>query len=345
MQWLQQHPTAQAALDEVAGYTKVACIMPRLAQGAKGLHPVMPHEPAYHELKFADPQGQGHLRDDLAAGHVTRLSPRLLRVTAPNGSVMTGPGTNSYFIGGGAENEWAVIDPGPDDSAHVAALLAALESVGGRLRWIFVTHTHKDHSPAVVALKAATGAQVLGRLPDHAEWQDSTFAPDVHLQGGERFALPGASTLEVIHTPGHASNHLCFHLHEEQMLFTGDHVMQGSTVVINPPDGDMAAYIDSLRALQDLPLQWLAPGHGFLMPEPRGVMRAIVGHRLAREAKVFNALTTQPQSVPALVQAVYVDVPPKLHAMAARSLTAHLLKLEVDGRAVQHEAAGWCLAS
>lgn len=344
LQWLQQHATAQAALDEVAGFAQVNCIMPRLAQGAKGIRPVMPEEPAWHELAFADPEGRGHLRDDLAPGPVAVLSPRLRRVTAPNGSIMTGPGTNTYLLGGGEANEWAMIDPGPDDEQHVQALLAALQGTGGRLKWIFVTHTHKDHSPAAAAVKAATGAQTLGMAPKHAEWQDTGFVPDVPLQGGERFHLPGGCTLEVIHTPGHAGNHLCYLLHEEHMLFTGDHVMQGSTVVINPPDGDMAAYIASLRELQQRPLQWLAPGHGFLMPEPAAVMRAIVNHRLAREAKVFNALAPEPQTVQALVEAVYADVPPKLHAMAARSLTAHLLKLEGDGRARRDAQQRWAVA-
>ncbi|MEO7007915.1 MAG: MBL fold metallo-hydrolase, partial [Caldimonas sp.] len=256
------------------------------------------------------------------------------------GSVMTGPGTNSYLVGGGTENEWAVIDPGPLDEAHVQAIVAAAP---GPIRWIFATHTHNDHSPATVRLKALTGAHVHGRRPAHPEWQDPTFAPDTVLHGGERIALPGGSTLRVIHTPGHASNHLCYLLEEERTLFTGDHVMQASTVVINPPDGDMAAYVASLRELLDEKLDWLAPGHGFLMAEPQRAIDWIIAHRLKREAKVVAALRTHaPASAPALLPAVYDDVPERLHPVALRSLNAHLLKLRGDGVAIETEGR-WSL--
>jgi glyoxylase-like metal-dependent hydrolase (beta-lactamase superfamily II) len=260
-----------------------------------------------------------------------RLSPRLIRVTANNGSLMTGPGTNTYLLGGGARNEWAVIDPGPLDAEHVAAVLAAAP---GPIRWIFATHTHNDHSPACLPLKAHTGAQVFGRVAAHPQWQDASFAPDVALHGGERIALPGGTTLRAIHTPGHASNHLCYLLEEEKTLFTGDHVMQLSTVVINPPDGDMAAYVASLRELLDEDLEWLAPGHGFLMAEPKRAIEAIIAHRLRREAKVVGALRELPGSTPQeLLPTVYADVPVKMHPMARRSLQAHLLKLRSDGTA------------
>ncbi|MBL8303746.1 MAG: MBL fold metallo-hydrolase, partial [Ideonella sp.] len=264
------------------------------------------------------------------------------------GSLMTGPGTNTYLVaapGAGADGGWAVIDPGPADPAHVEAVLAAAP---GPIRWILATHTHTDHSPAAVMLKARTGARTHGRVADHPQWQDASFVPDVPLVGGERIDLghPGnsvgpGSTLRVIHTPGHASNHLCYLLEEEKTLFTGDHVMQGSTVVINPPDGDMAAYLASLRALQDEDLDWLAPGHGFLIDAPRAAMQAIVVHRLAREAKVVDAVAALgPAPVDVLLPRVYADVPPRLHAMALRSLTAHLLKLAHDGRC-REGAAGW----
>jgi glyoxylase-like metal-dependent hydrolase (beta-lactamase superfamily II) len=237
-----------------------------------------------------------------------------------------------------------VIDPGPPDEAHIEAILAAAP---GPIRWVFATHTHNDHSPACVPLKARTGAVVHGRIASHPQWQDASFAPDVHLQGGERFELPGpdgqASTLHAIHTPGHASNHVCYLLEEEALLFTGDHVMQQSTVVINPPDGDMAAYIASLRALSERELQWLAPGHGFLMANPRQAMEGIVAHRLRREAKVVAAMRALgPAHADALLARVYDDVKPQLLAMAMRSLTAHLHKLRNDGSA--READGrWSL--
>jgi len=254
---------------------------------------------------------------------------------------MTGPGTNTYLIGSANAERWAVIDPGPALDAHVDAIAAAAP---GPIDRIFVTHTHKDHSPAALALKERTGATLLGLQARHPEWQDGTFVPDVTLHGGERIALADGTHLSVIHTPGHASNHLCYLLEEEKTLFTGDHVMQASTVVINPPDGDMAAYIASLRQVAELDLEWLAPGHGFLMAEPRKAIEAIVAHRLRREAKVVDALgELGPASAATLLGAVYADVPPHLHAVAMRSLTAHLLKLRDDGRA--DESAGeWALA-
>lgn len=333
--------SAHADVDALLAWAKapreVSMIMPRVATGRQGMRPVLPEEPAFAELGRIDPAGHGIGCYDIQVDTPVRLSPRLIRVTANNGSLMTGPGTNTYLVGGGQTNEWAVIDPGPLDEAHVGAILAAAP---GPIRWIFATHTHSDHSPACVPLKARTGATVHGRLPDHREWQDGSFAPDVALAGGERFELPGA-TLQAIHTPGHASNHLCYLLEEEKLLFTGDHVMQLSTVVINPPDGDMAAYIASLKALAPRELEWLAPGHGFLMAHPRRAMEAIVAHRLKRESKVVDGLKALgPVDADALLARVYDDVKPQLLAMAMRSLRAHLFKLRDDGR-VRESAGRW----
>jgi glyoxylase-like metal-dependent hydrolase (beta-lactamase superfamily II) len=309
---------------------------PRMGTDAKGLRPVTPDEPAWVELGRLDPSGGGHVLCEIRSGVPVRLSPRVIRVTAPNPGVMTGPGTNSYLVGGGERNEWAVIDPGPADARHAAAIVAA---ASGPIRWILATHTHIDHSPACALLRAATGAPVLGRLPAHPQRQDPGFAPDEHLGGGERLALGDGASLRVLHTPGHASNHLCYLLEEERTLFTGDHVMQRSTVVINPPDGDMAAYLASLRALCDEPLDWLAPGHGFLMAEPRRVFEALIAHRLRREAKVLRALR-HGGAVPAeaLLPTVYDDVPERMHGVALCSLEAHLVKLQADGLA--HEQFG-----
>jgi glyoxylase-like metal-dependent hydrolase (beta-lactamase superfamily II)/8-oxo-dGTP pyrophosphatase MutT (NUDIX family) len=339
LELLQRLGDVDAVLAHARALKSVPCTMPRLATGSKGLRPVMPDEPAWPELGRLDPDGSGRFSYELAPANAVQLSPRLIRVTASNGSIMTGPGTNCYLIGGGDRNEWAALDPGPTDDAHVQAIL---DAAPGPIRWIFVTHTHKDHSPAAQALKARTGAELLGMAALHAEWQDTDFVPDVPLTGGERFELSGDSTLHAIHTPGHAGNHLCYRLEQERMLFTGDHVMQGSTVVINPPDGDMGAYLKSLRGLMELDLDWLAPGHGFLMPQPRRAMQQIVDHRLKREAKVLGAFAdADPRPVDALLAAVYDDVPPKLHAMARRSLLAHLLKLRDDGRLVEAPAGRW----
>ncbi len=319
---------------------EVALVMPRVASGRQGMRPVMPDEPAFAELGRIDPAGHGNACYDIQVGVPVRLSPRLIRVTAGNGSLMTGPGTNTYLVGGGPRNEWAVIDPGPLIDSHIEAVL---DAAPGPIRTIFATHTHTDHSPACVPLRARTGAVVHGRAPDHAEWQDASFAPDVVLSGGERFTLPDGATLRAIHTPGHASNHLCYLLEEEQLLFTGDHVMQLSTVVINPPDGDMAAYLASLRELATLDLAWLAPGHGFLMAEPRRAIESIVVHRLRRESKVIDAMRALgPATAEALLGRVYDDVKPQLHAMAMRSLRAHLLKLRDEGRAIE-QGAQWLL--
>ena len=316
--------------------------VPRIGIGRDGARPVIPEEPAWAELGRLDPQGSGTHACEISPGVPVRLSERVIRITANNGSMMTGPGTNTYLVGGGTENEWAVIDPGPLDPTHVQAVL---DAAPGPIRWIFATHTHNDHSPATVALKAATGARVYGRVAAHREWQDASFLPDVVLQGGERHALPGGTTLRALHTPGHASNHVCYLLEEEKTLFTGDHVMQASTVVINPPDGDMAAYVDSLRALLDEDLEWLAPGHGFLMAEPKRAIEWIVAHRLKREAKVVAALRRLgPATLEALLPAVYDDVPTRLHAMAMRSLKAHVFKLRGDA-AVDESEGRWVLRS
>ncbi|RQP22977.1 MBL fold metallo-hydrolase [Piscinibacter terrae] len=313
---------------------EVPRIFPRIGEGAQGQRPVMPDEHAWAELGRLDPQGLGTAWYDIVADRAVRLSPRIIRVTAGNASVMTGPGTNSYLVGGGPRNEWSVIDPGPVDEAHVQALVAAAP---GPITRILVTHTHSDHSPACVALKAATGAITLGRIADFADRQDKTFVPDQPLQGDERIVIDDGTTLRVIHTPGHASNHLCYLLEEENTLFTGDHVMQSSTVVINPPDGDMAAYVASLRSLAQMDgIDWLAPGHGFLMEQPRRAFEWIVRHRLQREAKVLEALQAGgPADADQLLAQVYDDVTPRLHAIAMRSLLAHLYKLRGEGRAVE----------
>jgi glyoxylase-like metal-dependent hydrolase (beta-lactamase superfamily II) len=253
---------------------------------------------------------------------------------------MTGPGTNTYLVGDAARGAWTVIDPGPADPAHLRALQAAAP---GPIERILVTHTHKDHSPGAAELARATGAPVLGRRALHPHGQDESFEPQREVADGEVFPVGEGLALKAVHTPGHASNHLCFLLPHERMLFTGDHVMQGSTVVINPPDGDMAAYLDALRALLEVPLDWLAPGHGFLVARPRAVIEALIRHRLAREARVLEAMKAlAPAPIDTLLPRVYADVPPALHPMARRSLLAHLLKLQGDGIAALRDET-WAL--
>lgn len=330
LQELQKFATVEAALAWAATPRTVPRVMPRRGESAKGQRVVLPDELPYAELAKLDPEGRTPAFCDLLPGRAVRLSPRVVRVTAPNPGVMTGPGTNTYLVGEG--DAWTVIDPGPADAAHLQAVLAAAP---GRITRICVTHTHVDHSPGALALAEATGAPLCGRVADHPHGQDATFRPTHPLTGGERLAAGGA-TLRVVHTPGHASNHLCYLLEEERLLFTGDHVMQGSTVVINPPDGDMGAYLRALEALLAEDLEWLAPGHGFLVAEPHAVLRHLIRHRLAREAKVRAALqAVREGEIGELLPRVYDDVPRALHPVAMRSLLAHLLKLRDEGVAAQ----------
>lgn len=339
---LAGHASVDAALQAYRDRREVPLMMPRRALTAQGPGVVMPGERAYAEVGRLDPDGRGDVHATLQAGRVVRLSDHVLRITAPNAGPMTGPGTNTYLVGG--DGRWTAIDPGPVSEPHLQALLAALAAADGRLERILVTHTHRDHSPGAAALAAATGAPVWGRVADHPEWQDEHFQPaHVPVHGEHIDAGPGA-TLRVLHTPGHASNHLCYLLEQERLLFTGDHVMQGSTVVINPPDGDMAVYLQSLQALQHEALHWLAPGHGFLVGQPQAVLRGLIAHRLRREAKVLQALRSAgaqgPVSLERLLPEAYDDVPAALHPVARRSLLAHLIKLQGEGAACG-TAEGW----
>lgn len=251
------------------------------------------------------------------------LLPGVVRVTAPNPGMMTGPGTNSYLVG---TSEVALVDPGPDEPSHVDALI---EAGRNRIRWVVVTHTHPDHAPAAAAVAERTGAEVLGFGPRDG------FVPDRSVDEG--FELAGDDfCLRALHTPGHASNHLCWLLQGEEILFSGDHVMQGSTVVIAPPDGDMAHYLTSLQRLAELdpPLRAIAPGHGSLLEDPAGAVSDIVAHRLQRERAVLDALSAaQRASVDELLPIVYVDVHEALYPVARYSLWAHLRKLAAESRA------------
>lgn len=269
------------------------------------------------------------------------LSARVRRVVAPNPGAMTGAGTNTYLLG---HSEVAVLDPGPDLPEHVEAILAAAGS--GTIKWIICTHTHPDHSPAWRALHEATGAQVIGALPADDMFQDDTFKPDWELVHDEVLATE-EFTLRAVHTPGHVSNHFCFFLEEEQMLFAGDHIMNGSTVVIVPPSGDMKAYIESLQLLLEYPLKFIAPGHGEVLEDSAAVVEWLVNHRLQREAKVVAGLErTGETDLASLVKVVYDDVDDSLHEMAQLSLRAHLIKLVQEQRVVHSERDDrWVLAS
>lgn len=239
---------------------------------------------------------------------------------------MTGPGTNTYLLG---MDDIAVVDPGPAIPAHIDDIL---ENSPGPVRWILVTHTHPDHSPGAALLAAETGAELLGMRAPGGPHQDPSFKPDRQLSDGDRLETPEFE-VEAIHTPGHASNHICYRHLGLDWLMTGDHVIEGSTVVINPPDGDMQDYIRSLRRVRDMNFDALAPGHGDLIETPNDVIDWIIEHRLGREEKVRMAMAAHPGlTTHELVPHVYQDVSPKLYDWAERSLLAHALKLEADGK-------------
>ena len=266
-------------------------------------------------------------------GRLEPVSPLIRRIVAHNPGPFTFFGTGTYVIGHG---KVAVIDPGPDLPAHVEALLAGL--AGEAVSHILITHTHLDHSPAAAALQAATGAPTYGFGP-HGRYgetgesgADLAFAPDHRLGDGDGVEGPGWR-LEVVHTPGHASNHLCFALPQERALFSGDHVMGWSTTVVAPPDGDMAAYMRSLEKLQRRGDEVFWPTHGGPIRDPQRHVAALTEHRLARRRAVLAALTARPATPAALVGQVYPGLDPRLTGAAAQSLLAHLIELGEAGLA------------
>jgi glyoxylase-like metal-dependent hydrolase (beta-lactamase superfamily II) len=257
----------------------------------------------------------------LTPGVASALSPLVRRIVAPNPGAMTGPGTNTYLVG---IDEVAVIDPGPDDAGHLEAVAGC---GGDRIRWILATHTHSDHSPGVAALAERTGAEVLAFCSRDGLEVDHELADGDTVEGTE-------FRITALHTPGHASNHLCFVLDQERLLFSGDHIMSGSTVVIAPPDGDMAAYFEQLERLKGMRLRAIAPGHGELIDDPAAKIDEYLTHRRAREESIHEALLAAGSAtVEELVAAVYTDVNPAMHGVARYSVWAHLRKLAAEGRA------------
>ena len=338
LKMLAQRSSVEEALAAARSLAEIEANRPCIAQGSAGPRTFYPHDPAYHEIHWCDPSESMQTTYDLVPGVAKPLDRWAARLIAPNRGPMTGPGTNSYFVG---ERELAVIDPGPLDEDHLAALMAYGD---GRIRWILCTHAHRDHSPAAARLAAATGAQVIGMPAPSGLGHDPTFAPDRIIGDGEVMQL-GEVSLSAIHTPGHASNHLCFHLRSTGMLFTGDHVMQGSTVVIAPPDGSMRLYLRSLERLLALDIAIIAPGHGYLIGAAHREVRRLIRHRLWREARVLAAVERKgPASVDELLDDVYPDLTPALRGAASHSLHAHLLKLVEDG-AASEEAGRYAAAA
>ena len=257
----------------------------------------------------------------MIVGVASAVSPLVRRIVAPNPGVMTGPGTNTYLVG---IDEVAVIDPGPADDSHLDAIVGC---GGDRIRWILCTHTHPDHAPGAAGLRERTGAEVL------AFGSRDGLEVDRALRDGEVLEAT-EFRLTALYTPGHASNHLCYLLEEEALLFSGDHVMNGSTVVIAPPDGDMAAYLRQLERLRKMRLRGIAPGHGEVITEPKVVLDQYLTHRRARETAIAAALVGRGSAtIEELVKDVYVDVPEALHPIAQFSVWAHLEKLAGEGHA------------
>jgi glyoxylase-like metal-dependent hydrolase (beta-lactamase superfamily II) len=274
----------------------------------------------------------------LVPGVAAALSPLVRRIVAPNPGVMTGAGTNTYLVG---IDEAVVIDPGPDDDGHLDAIIGC---GGDRIRWIVCTHTHPDHHPATARLKERTGAEVLAFEARDGLEVDGTLVDGDRIEATE-------FRLRAVHTPGHASNHLCFLLEEERLLFSGDHVMQGSTVVIAPPDGDMAAYLASLERLRTLrpALRAIAPGHGHLITEPIAAIDEYLAHRRMREAQVREVVQDQGPIAPAaIVEQLYPDLVEELVPRARQSVHAHLRKLLADGDVTTNdpddESSSWAAA-
>lgn len=278
-----------------------------------------------------------------------RIAPGLLRLTAPNPSPLTGAGTNTYILG---QDALAIIDPGPDLGAHLAAILA--EAAGRPVRQIIVTHSHRDHSALAPRLAAATGAEVLAfgtaqdgispamaalaaTLPSAGEGLDQTFAPDRRLADGEVLPTP-EGPLTVLHTPGHLGNHIC--LAWGDILFTGDHVMAWATSIVAPPQGDMAAYRAALRRLQGDVWQRFLPGHGDPVTAPAARLAELLAHRQRREDQILSALAQGPATPATLRAQIYIDLAPALWLAAEQNVLAHLIELSQRGLAASTGSPG-----
>jgi recombination protein RecT len=301
----------------------------------------MEHEAPFGELALVTPDGQIHHHLDWQTDQAVALLKNVQRLTAPNPGVMTGPGTNSYLVGD-PHTGYIAIDPGPADDEHLQRLWRA---AGGQIHAIVCTHSHPDHSPGAAPLQALCTHKppILGLASRPTARANSRFTPDRDLVDGEKLVLHGAGTdgpithtLRVVHTPGHAANHLCLVLEEDGLLFSGDHVLNGSTTVIDPPDGHMGDYLDSLDKLATActagGIEFILPAHGHVLGFAHQAITQLKAHRLRREAKIAAAMQALPQgSLQEWVEKAYDDVPPRLWPVAARSLQAHVDHIREQG--------------
>ncbi|NDC61107.1 MAG: MBL fold metallo-hydrolase [Betaproteobacteria bacterium] len=340
---MQTHATVESVLHACASEQPWFTSCPRAGWlGGKEAR-YMEHDAPFGELALTSRDGQIVHHLDWQCETPVRFLQHVQRLTAPNPSMMTGPGTNSYVVGD-ARSGFIVIDPGPPDAQHVERLW---HITGGDIRWIVCTHSHPDHAPGAALLKALCAQHgldvaVLGMASLATARAHSRFMPDRELHDGERLVLRSdtdSHSLRVVHTPGHAANHVCLILEEDGLLFTGDHVLNGSTTVIDPPDGDMGDYLASLDKLMALSaefqVEFILPAHGHVLGnvwgEPYGAidcMQRLKAHRLAREAKVIQAMKAMPQGNMAdWLRLVYDDVPEAVWPVAMRSLEAHVARL------------------
>jgi len=271
---------------------------------------------------------------EVQPGAVERISPLVRRVLCANPGPFTFKGTSTFIVGNG---KTAIIDPGPDDEAHLAALFEAVR--GETVTHILVTHSHADHSSLAVKLQQATGAKIVGygpaamgdpQAPRLDASIDRHFDPELRMNHADTLSGPGW-TLEGVFTPGHMSNHMCFALHEEKSLFAGDHVMAWSTSVVAPPDGNMADYMASLGLLLDRDDEFYLPAHGPARRDPKPLVRGYIAHRRMRERAILNRIKAGAATIPSIVAAVYSDIDPKLHGAAALSTEAHIEHLITQG--------------
>ena len=307
------------------------------------------HDSPYGELALTSPDGQVAHSLDWQFEKPVPLLKNVMRLTAPNPGIMTGPGTNSYIVGTHATG-YIVIDPGPNDEAHIGRLHAATR---GHIKFIVCTHSHPDHSPGARPLQAlcASRPPILGLPSDASARADSQFTPDRALSDDELLTLAGLDdkeevhTLKVIFTPGHAANHVCLVLVEDGLLISGDHILNGSTTIINPPDGEMTAYLDSLDRLSSAcdahAIEFILPAHGHVLGQAKHAIAQLKVHRLKREAKVLAAMDANPGgTLQDWVALAYHDTDSRLWPIALRSLQAHVDRITALRGGLPGEKAG-----